>query len=90
MKIDRSFMKELVFDPDDRAIVTAILSIAKQLRLSVIAEGVETDVQRAFLAEHGCDEIQGFLISPAVEAEAFMTRFGHTLCPSAEVGAAAD
>ena len=75
VKIDRAFMQELVVDPDDRAIVAAILSIAKQLGLCVIAEGVETEVQRAFLEERGCDEIQGFLISPGVPPEEFATRF---------------
>ena len=76
VKIDRSFIQELVLDPDDRAIVIAILSIARQLKLSVTAEGVETEVQRAFLEAHGCDEIQGYLISPAVPPDTFMERFG--------------
>ena len=71
VKIDRSFVQDLAFDPDDAAIVTAILSIARQLDLRVIAEGVETAAQRDFLVRHGCDEIQGFLISPAVSPEAF-------------------
>ena len=71
VKIDRSFVQDLAFDPDDAAIVTAILSIARKLELRVIAEGVETEEQRDFLVRHGCDEIQGFLISPAVSPEAF-------------------
>ncbi|MAZ66630.1 MAG: hypothetical protein CMF25_05935 [Kangiellaceae bacterium] len=69
LKIDRSFVDELVVDKDDTAITLAILSMAKSLRLKVIAEGVENTVQRAFLAEHNCDEIQGFLYSPGVPAE---------------------
>ncbi len=71
VKIDRGFIRDLAFDPDDAAIVAAILSIARQLDLNVVAEGVETLEQRDFLAELTCPEIQGFLYSPPVSPEEF-------------------
>ena len=71
VKIDRGFIRDLAFDPDDAAIVAAILSIARQLDLNVVAEGVETLEQRDFLAERTCPEIQGFLYSPPVSPEEF-------------------
>ena len=71
VKIDRAFIRDLAFDPDDAAIVAAILSIARQLDLNVVAEGVETLEQRDFLAERTCPEIQGFLYSPPVSPEEF-------------------
>ncbi len=70
VKIDRSFVRDLVVDSDDAAITAAIISIARNLRLRVIAEGVETQAQSRFLAEHGCDEMQGFLFSPPLTAQA--------------------
>ncbi len=72
VKIDQSFIGDIVHDQDDAAIVDAILSIAEKLRLKVIAEGVETEAQRRFLASRNCQEMQGYLFSPAVPAEAFV------------------
>ena len=60
LKIDRSFIDELVVDADDTAITLAIISMAKSLRLDVIAEGVETKQQQDFLARNGRDDIQGY------------------------------
>ena len=71
LKIDQSFIHDLATDPDDAAIITAIIAMAHSLKLRVIAEGVETEAQRAFLQAHHCDEYQGFLVSTAVEAEPF-------------------
>lgn len=62
LKIDRAFVRQLETDDGDRAIVTAILSMARALGLHVIAEGVETEGQLAFLRECGCEAAQGFLI----------------------------
>ncbi len=66
LKIDRSFVADISLDPESAAITAAILSMARALRLRVIAEGVETEKQRQFLKARGCREFQGFLFSPAV------------------------
>ncbi|MDP2783087.1 MAG: EAL domain-containing protein [Sulfurimicrobium sp.] len=71
LKIDRSFICGLPGDDSDVAIAFAIINLAQALKLRVIAEGVETEAQRAFLTSTGCQEFQGFLCSPAVDAEAF-------------------
>jgi diguanylate cyclase (GGDEF)-like protein len=70
LKIDRSFVQHIETSPDDAALLGAIVSMGRALRLRVIAEGVETVGQRELLAGWGCDEMQGFLVSPAVPAEA--------------------
>jgi diguanylate cyclase (GGDEF)-like protein/PAS domain S-box-containing protein len=63
LKIDRSFISEVATNPDDSAITAAIISMAKSLRLKVIAEGVEDEAQMSFLRTHHCDEIQGYYFS---------------------------
>jgi diguanylate cyclase (GGDEF)-like protein/PAS domain S-box-containing protein len=63
LKIDRSFIRDVAIKPDDAAITTAIISMAKSLNLKVIAEGVEDEAQMSFLRTHHCDEIQGYYFS---------------------------
>ncbi len=69
LKIDRSFIRDLAVNPDDAAITTAIISMAKSLNIKVIAEGVETEAQMAFLRTHQCDEIQGYYLSKPLAAD---------------------
>ena len=69
LKIDRSFIKEIAINRGDEAIVKATLALAQSLNLRVVAEGVETEEQLGFLLMHGCDEIQGYIYSPPVEAK---------------------
>jgi EAL domain-containing protein (putative c-di-GMP-specific phosphodiesterase class I) len=71
LKLDRSFVRELETDADDLAIARAVIAMAHGLRLSVVAEGVETPGQLALLARLGCDHVQGWLFSRAVPAPQF-------------------
>jgi len=71
IKIDRSFIKDIPEDNDDATITRTIIAMAHNLRLKVIAEGVETEAQLNFLREHGCDEIQGYYFSRPLPADEF-------------------
>ena len=74
LKIDRSFVRDLPEDRGAAAIAKAIVTMAQALHLTVIAEGVETDAQRAFLAELGCDELQGDAVGAVQSAEGIERR----------------
>jgi diguanylate cyclase (GGDEF)-like protein/PAS domain S-box-containing protein len=81
LKIDIAFVREVTSNPDDAAIVLAIINMAHSLKLDVIAEGVEKEAQLAYLRRHGCDEMQGYYFSRPLPEEEFqaMLREGRSL-----------
>lgn len=84
LKIDQAFVRDCMVDSDDAAIVTAIISMARSLKLKVVAEGVETEEQLEFLRKQQCDVVQGYLLSrpmPAEDLVAILTQ-GHQLLTS--------
>jgi EAL domain-containing protein (putative c-di-GMP-specific phosphodiesterase class I) len=71
LKIDLSFVRDIFVDPESAAIVRTIIAMAHNLNLHAVAEGVETEAQLDYLRLHGCDEIQGYIISRPVTAQEF-------------------
>ena len=69
LKIDRSFVKEIPHDTNDRAIAEAVIAMGRALNIDIIAEGVETGQQARFLSDRGCVEAQGYLFSRPMAAE---------------------
>jgi len=81
LKIDQSFVRDIDLDVDDAAIVAAIISMARNLKVVAVAEGVETRAQCEFLRSHGCEAMQGFLFSKPLTPQAFadLLKSGRTL-----------
>ncbi|MDX8390840.1 MAG: EAL domain-containing protein [Mariprofundaceae bacterium] len=79
LKIDKSFVDHVTTDSDDEAIVTAMINLAHSLKLNVIAEGVETKEQLEWLAQHDCDNIQGYYFSKPLPVEEFETFMNNNL-----------
>jgi EAL domain-containing protein (putative c-di-GMP-specific phosphodiesterase class I) len=81
IKIDQSFVRDIDLDVDDAAIVTAIIGMARNLKVMAVAEGVETRGQCEFLRSHGCDGMQGYLFSKPLSADDFadLLKSGRTL-----------
>jgi diguanylate cyclase (GGDEF)-like protein/PAS domain S-box-containing protein len=75
LKIDRSFVADIPEDEDDAAIIDTIIAMGHRLKLSVIAEGVETEDQAEFLREHGCDNVQGYFYDRPMPSEDLVSRF---------------
>ncbi len=93
IKIDRSFTSRLPDDRDSAAIVRAVVSLGQNLGITTTAEGVETEAQRAFVANEGCDQIQGYFFSRPLAADALPASFRMSArpdpCPSSDFSIAA-
>jgi diguanylate cyclase (GGDEF)-like protein len=88
LKVDRSFVSEIQSEVDDAPLVTAIIAMAHGLGLTVVAEGVETACQLAFLRDHGCDEYQGYFCSKPVPEDEFAALLARQGCPHTPVAPA--
>ena len=86
LKVDRSFINDLVTDPDDAEITVAIISMAHRLGLEVVAEGVETPAQLGFLRKRGCDLMQGYYFSRPIDEDAFAVLLSEGRCLAEATG----
>ena len=89
IKIDRSFVQDLVSDENDKAIILAIIAMAHSLKLNVIAEGVETELQRNFLQLNHCNLAQGFLFSRPLPFAQFCDYLNTTVSNQKRIGPSA-
>ena len=89
IKIDQSFVRDITEDPEDKAIVGAIISMARSLGIRTIAEGVETQAQLDYLQEEGCDEVQGYLFSKPMTADTFESYIIEAAANTATLGESA-
>jgi EAL domain-containing protein (putative c-di-GMP-specific phosphodiesterase class I) len=85
LKIDRSFIRDLATDPNDAAIVRAILALAQSMKIPVCAEGVESASQVEFLLEHRCEHAQGFFFAEPMDAESCLMLLAGTASGSVAV-----
>jgi EAL domain-containing protein (putative c-di-GMP-specific phosphodiesterase class I) len=76
LKIDRSFIRDVVTDGEDATLTKAIIRMGRSLGMRVVAEGVETEAQLSFLREQGCDEIQGYYFSDPIGSGAMAALLG--------------
>jgi EAL domain-containing protein (putative c-di-GMP-specific phosphodiesterase class I) len=86
LKVDQSFVRDITSDQDDAAIASAIIAMGHSLRLTIIAEGVETLEQLAFLRERECHKVQGFLFArpmPAEQLPAYLAEHSPRIRPAA-------
>lgn len=86
IKVDQSFIHDLSKNPEDRAIIEAIIPMGKALSLAVLAEGVETEEQEAFLREQACDQMQGYYFSKPVTPDQFAELLGKHVPISPQLG----
>ncbi|MEH6367574.1 MAG: EAL domain-containing protein, partial [Pseudomonas marincola] len=77
IKIDRSFIKDIPQSKDDREITSAVIAMAHKLKLTVVAEGIETQAQLKFLRDQRCDIGQGYLFDPPISGSTLITHLQH-------------